>query len=520
MAERRVIPFVGAGFSSTVGLPDWDQLLAKLANETEGSLPYEDLKRHTRGDNLQIAEYLYLKSDQRIGPLRHVIERGMPGGVDATLSTAHIELVNLNAPQIYTTNYDDLLESTYRSLGVPVNVVALGRDVAVAGQQATQVVKYHGDLRHEETLVLTESSYFKRLDFESAMDVKFRADLLGRSVLFMGYSFRDINIRLIWFKLNQMMEDIPTADRRQSYIVRLERNPVLEELYEAVGLKTLVLDSPDNTARRRVPERWRPNALGMEAEISSIGAFLSALSSIAASRRRDSDTAPQLFASLDLVEQAEKEFEAAEHDNDPDSMAKYFGLRMCERLLERRVPPSLKGRLEAIAAKALATTTGRWSLACKVIEMEQAKGASSELSWYVAQILTRTVPTEIREEMLKSGVVEWPLVWEASIGEENASKILDRLEKEISYTKDEEGVDADLAYAADLTRRLIHGWLETPSDGFVHRAEELLRLAAEIYPAVADIPIAEDAPQLDEVLLQVEERRERIENPAEEEVSK
>ena len=62
------------------------------------------------------------------------------------------------------------------------------------------------------------------------MDLKIRADLLGRSVLFMGYSFRDINIRVIWFKLMEMMKDIPEEDRQPSYLVRLEPNPVLEVL--------------------------------------------------------------------------------------------------------------------------------------------------------------------------------------------------------------------------------------------------------------------------------------------------
>ena len=39
VAERRVVPFIGAGFSSAFNLPDWDHLLSRLTEETESALP-------------------------------------------------------------------------------------------------------------------------------------------------------------------------------------------------------------------------------------------------------------------------------------------------------------------------------------------------------------------------------------------------------------------------------------------------------------------------------------------------
>ena len=245
---RRVIPFIGAGFSAALDFPEWETLLGKMADEIEGALPYNAVAKYCSNDPLQIAEYYLLLSDKNIGPIRHAIEQALKMEKSPILSGAHVELVNLGAPYVYTTNFDDLIEQTYRDLGVPFEVVALPKDVATASEGKTQIVKYHGDLRHENTLVLTESSYYSRLDFESPMDLKFRSDLLGRSVLFMGYSFRDINIRIIWFKLMKMMKDIPQEDRPTSFIVRLTPNPVLEKLYESVGIKTIVLD-PENKAK-------------------------------------------------------------------------------------------------------------------------------------------------------------------------------------------------------------------------------------------------------------------------------
>ena len=55
---------------------------------------------HVNGDFLQIAEYLCLKSDGRIGPLRHVIEKSLATTADPITSPAHVELINLEASQI------------------------------------------------------------------------------------------------------------------------------------------------------------------------------------------------------------------------------------------------------------------------------------------------------------------------------------------------------------------------------------------------------------------------------------
>ena len=80
-SERRVIPFLGAGFSDSLGLPAWDEMLRGLCSRVEGALSFDELKEATGDDYLQIAEYLYLKSDRRIGPLRRHIDRALtPNG--------------------------------------------------------------------------------------------------------------------------------------------------------------------------------------------------------------------------------------------------------------------------------------------------------------------------------------------------------------------------------------------------------------------------------------------------------
>ena len=273
-----------------LGLPDWDRLLSAISADIDGALSYDKIKDMCQGDPLMAAEYLYLKSDRSIGPLRHGMAKELRIAVPPITSTAHIELININAPQIYTTNFDEAIEETFLQLSQPYYLVALPKHVSTASGERVQIVKYHGDLRHDHTLVLTESSYYNRLNFESPMDLKFRSDLLGRSVLFMGYSFRDINIRIIWFRLMEMMRDVPQSDRPSSFIVRFERNPVLEELYRGVGIQTICID-PEGTVQ--TPEQ----------RTKRLGTFLRELTSSISDRGKMPGGMHRMYVSKGLLDE-------------------------------------------------------------------------------------------------------------------------------------------------------------------------------------------------------------------------
>ena len=128
-----MIPFIGAGFSSVFNLPGWRSLLEGLAETLQDDLTFEEVDRFAQGDLLQIAEYYFLKSGRQIGPMRHEISRKLvTTSVQPVASGQHVDLVNLGAPRVYTTNYDDLIELTYKQLGVPHEVVALPRDMATS----------------------------------------------------------------------------------------------------------------------------------------------------------------------------------------------------------------------------------------------------------------------------------------------------------------------------------------------------------------------------------------------------
>ena len=113
-------------------------------------------------------------------------------------------------------------------------------DLVNIDPSTTQIVKFHGDTISDDSIVLTESSYFQRLSFESPLDIKLRSDILGKTVLFVGYSLSDINIRLLIYKLDQMWKNSNVSKRPKSYLFLPSPNPIQQKIFESRGITTIV----------------------------------------------------------------------------------------------------------------------------------------------------------------------------------------------------------------------------------------------------------------------------------------
>ena len=109
-----------------------------------------------------------------------------------------------------------------------------------------QIIKFHGDTISDSSIVLAESDYFERLAFESPLDIKLRADMLSKSILFLGYSLSDINIRLLIYKLDQLWKKSNNnSNRPQSYIFLPTPNPIQELVLSERGVIPIVGESID-----------------------------------------------------------------------------------------------------------------------------------------------------------------------------------------------------------------------------------------------------------------------------------
>lgn len=206
--SKRLILFVGAGISMRLGLPSWRQIVDHMAKDI-GFDP--DIYR-TFGNDLTLAEYYRITRGQ-IGPLRSWADREWhTTTMDISKSRIHELIATSDFDLIYTTNYDRWIERAFDYHNRPYTKIVNVNDIVTIDQSKTQIVKFHGDFDDDTSIVLDETSYFERLEFESPLDIKLRSDVLGRSVLFIGYSLSDINIRYLFFRLANLWKKSSKTD--------------------------------------------------------------------------------------------------------------------------------------------------------------------------------------------------------------------------------------------------------------------------------------------------------------------
>jgi hypothetical protein len=239
--ERNAVLFVGAGVSMTVGLPSWNTLIEHMADELGVTLDATD------GQSINyftLAEYYRLRQGS-IGPLRSWMDRHWSIPKETLRqSRVHELIVQLDFPIIYTTNFDRNLETGFELRGKSFVKIVNAKDVARASETETQIIKLHGDFDDDDSIVLAETDYLDRLSFESPLDIKFRADALGKTILFVGYSLSDLNIRFLLHRLWKTWRSSGyERDRPQSFVFMLRPNPVDEAVLEQWGIR--VLTEPD-----------------------------------------------------------------------------------------------------------------------------------------------------------------------------------------------------------------------------------------------------------------------------------
>lgn len=240
--NKSIVLFVGAGVSKNLGLPTWSELIDHIATE----LGYDPEIYRSFGNDLALAEYYRIKKGN-IGPLRSWMDTNWHSSkIEVKDSKIHELIAKSRFPMIYTTNYDRWIEKAFDHHDRAYTKISTVSDIGRIKDGVPQIIKFHGDFDDDSSIVLDESSYFERLEFETPLDIKLRSDVLGKSVLFIGYSLTDVNLRFLFHKLSKLWGSYGRGGvQPRSYVFTHRPNPIQETILDQWGIKMITSSNSD-----------------------------------------------------------------------------------------------------------------------------------------------------------------------------------------------------------------------------------------------------------------------------------
>nr|VFK23157.1 MAG: SIR2-like domain-containing protein [Candidatus Kentron sp. MB]VFK28338.1 MAG: SIR2-like domain-containing protein [Candidatus Kentron sp. MB]VFK74210.1 MAG: SIR2-like domain-containing protein [Candidatus Kentron sp. MB] len=181
--------FAGAGLSRAAGYVDWRDLLREVAIDLELNVDRES-------DLVALAQYhLNEKRGTRWRLNQSIVDR--LSDVVAPTRTHRI-LARLPIQTAWTTNYDRLLEHAFEEAGKVVDL-KLSQENLVHTRPGRDVVLYkmHGCVTQPHEAVIAKDDY-EQYEKERPLFVEsLKGDLIGKTFLFLGFSFTDPNIDYI-----------------------------------------------------------------------------------------------------------------------------------------------------------------------------------------------------------------------------------------------------------------------------------------------------------------------------------
>jgi hypothetical protein len=235
----RWLPVVGAGLSRNAQVPngspppDWaglaEQLRAELSDPDETSDAIDLISSYSQEHGRpalveRVAKAIRL-ADVRPAPI-------------------HTALCRLPIDVMLTTNFDTLLEDSFRALGKPCHAIIDEPQLALTNPfPGPALLKVHGDLSRPERMVLTEEDFDSFLTRNPLLATIVASHFAQRSVVLIGYSLSDPDLRQLLAMIRERLGEGARA------IYSLEVNPPPAKVARFARRHVRAISTPGDPSR-------------------------------------------------------------------------------------------------------------------------------------------------------------------------------------------------------------------------------------------------------------------------------
>jgi hypothetical protein len=199
MREGDAALFIGAGMSRPAGFLDWRNLLRECARELGLDIDNEH-------DLIAVAQYYLNRRNRDRARLNRILknEFDRPG----TFSRSHEVIGRLPITTVWTTNFDKLLEKAFERAGRQLDVKWKDSQIPLAaeGREVT-MYKMHGDIASPDEIIICKDDYERYARRHELFQNQLAADLVNKTLLFLGFSFTDPHLDYMLGHLRSLLED-------------------------------------------------------------------------------------------------------------------------------------------------------------------------------------------------------------------------------------------------------------------------------------------------------------------------
>lgn len=243
--EKNAAIFAGAGLSVGSGFVNWSELLREIAEELNLDID----KEH---DLVSLAQYhLNERGANRDGLNRAIIDHFLN---ENAISENHRILARLPISTYWTTNYDELIEKSLRSVGKIPDVKHSKEDLPRTIRNRDAIIyKMHGDAKYPNDAVIAKDDYQTYMQKRGPFVTALAGELVSKTFLFLGFSFSDPNLDHV---LGRIRSELGNCQRTHYCILRKEQR--------------LDSDAPGDYEYREVKQRHFINDLKYRYNIQTV----------------------------------------------------------------------------------------------------------------------------------------------------------------------------------------------------------------------------------------------------------